>query len=289
MNEINMAKVFCGILMAAGLFVLIDMLTDLLFKAILIGADALDAAIRQREKKDPRLLLYSEISEGIHVLHGTALPMAVALVISVMVIRLTPVKESVVPVFMFLLWGTAAACLSNIHYFISCNAHAALFTNKFYAAYVSLQNLEKAFDEACASIPDGIIKGRCISAGKQLSRGLKWNDAVNELDDGTTSGKGLSIYLKLFEKNLSDPDESAASYYYKIFSEDARIIRNRMSAMKNAGLMLGIALLVYSAVVVYFQSSAWMPVSAAVFLSTGILLALMMISFRNMCIEGRLV
>ena len=289
MNEINMVKVFCGILMAAGMFVFVDMLADLLSKAILIGADALDAAIRQREKKDPRLLLYSEISGGIHVLHGTAFPMAVALVISVMVIRLNPVKESVVPVFMFLLWGTAAACLSNIHYFISCNAHAALFTNKFYAAYVSLQNLEKAFDEASASIPDGIINGRCISAGKQLSRGMKWNDAVNELDDGTTSGKGLSIYLKLFEKNLSDPDESVASYYYKIFSGDARIIRNRMSAMKNAGLMLGIALLVYSAVVVYFQSSAWMPVSAAVFLSTGILLALMMISFRNMCIEGNLV
>ena len=251
MNEINMVKVFCGILMAAGMFVFVDMLADLLSKAILIGADALDAAIRQREKKDPRLLLYSDISGGIHVLHGTAFPMAVALVISVMVIRLNPVKESVVPVFMFLLWGTAAACLSNIHYFISCNAHAALFTNKFYAAYVSLQNLEKAFDEASASIPDGIIKGRCISAGKQLSRGMKWNDAVNELDDGTTSGKGLSIYLKLFEKNLSDPDESVASYYYKIFSGDARIIRNRMSAMKNAELMLGIALLVYSAVVVY--------------------------------------
>ena len=289
MNEINMVKVFCGILMAAGMFVFVDMLADLLSKAILIGADALDAAIRQREKKDPRLLLYSDISGGIHVLHGAAFPMAVALVISVMVIRLNPVKESVVPVFMFLLWGTAAACLSNIYYFISCNAHAALFTNKFYAAYVSLQNLEKAFDEASASIPDGIIKGRCISAGKQLSRGMKWNDAVNELDDGTTSGKGLSIYLKLFEKNLSDPDESVASYYYKIFSGDARIIRNRMSAMKNAGLMLGIALLVYSAVVVYFQSSAWMPVSTAVFLSTGILLALMMISFRNMCIEGNLV
>ena len=289
MNEINMVKVFCGILMAAGMFVFVDMLADLLSKAILIGADALDAAIRQREKKDPRLLLYSEISGGIHVLHGTALPMAVALVISVMVIRLNPVKESVVPVFMFLLWGTAAACLSNIRYFISCNVHAALFTNKFYAAYVSLQNLEKAFDEACASIPGGIIKSRCISAGKQLARGMKWNDAVNELDDGTTCGKGLSIYLKLFEKNQSDPDESVASYYYKIFSGDARIIRNRMSAMKNAGLMLGIALLVYSAVVVYFQSSAWMPVSAAVFLSTGILLALMMISFRNMCIEGNLV
>ncbi len=288
MIEINMVKVFCGILMAAGLFVLMDMLADLLFKAILIGADALDAAIHRRDKKDPRLLLYSELSGGMHALHGTALPIAAAMLLGILEIRMNPGKESLIPAFMFLLWGTAAACLSNIRYFISCNAHAALFVNKFYAAYISLQNLERAFDEACASIPDGIIKGRCISAAKHMAVGMKWTDAVNELDDGTTCGKGLSIYLKLFEKNLSDPDESAASYYYKIFSGDARIIRKRMSAMKNAGLMLGIALLVYSAVVIYLQSSAWMPVSAAVFLSTGILLALLMISFRNFCIDGNL-
>ena len=286
MNDISMVKIFCGILMAAGVFVLVDMLADLLFKAILIGADALDAAIHQRDKKDPRLLLYSEISGGIHVLHGTALPIAAALVLSVLEIRMNPGKDSVIPAIMFLLWGTAAACLSNIRYFIRCNLHAALFTRKFYAAYVSMQNLEKAFDEACASIPDGIIKGRCISAGKHLARGMKWNDAVNVLDDGTTSGKGLSIYLKLFERNLCNPDESVASYYYKIFSDDARIIRNRMSAMKNAGLMLGIAMLMYSVSVVYCQSSVWTPISAAVFFSTGILLALLMISFRNMCVDG---
>ena len=123
MNEINMVKVFCGVLMAAGIFVFSDMFADLLLKAILIGADALDAAIHQRDKKDPRLLLYSEISGGIHVLHGTALPIAAALVLSVLEIRMNPGKDSVIPAIMFLLWGTAAACLSNIRYFIRCNSH----------------------------------------------------------------------------------------------------------------------------------------------------------------------
>ncbi len=287
MNEISNVKMVCGILMGTGILVIVNMLTDLLYKGILIGADALDAAIHQREKKDPRLLLYSEISGGIHGLHGTALPVTAALVLSAVYIRMAPQKESVIPIFLILLWGTAAACFANIRYSISCNLHTALFIKDFYAVYVSLQNREKAFDEACASIPDGIIKGRGISAGKHLARGMLWNSAVNELDDGTSNGKGLAIFLKLFGKDQADPDESAVNDYFEVFSENAFQIRNRLSAMKNAGLMLVIAVLIYTAVVVSLLSSGYVSVSTAVLLFTGILLAVMIISFRNICVDGR--
>ena len=98
MNEISNVKMICGILMGMGILVFVNMLTDLLYKGILIGADALDAAIHQREKKDPRLLLYSELSGGINGLHGTALPITAALVIGAVYIRMVPKKESVLPV-----------------------------------------------------------------------------------------------------------------------------------------------------------------------------------------------
>ena len=107
------------------------------------------------------------------------------------------------------------------------------------------------------------------------------------MDDGTASGKGLVIFLKLFGKDQSDPDENAVNDFFEIFSEKASQIRNRMFAMKNAGLMLVITILVFSAVVVSLLSSGLVPISTAVLLFIGILLAVMIISFRNMCIDGR--
>ena len=65
MNQIELVKKICGILMAGGTAVLLLMISDLLHKACVIGADALDAAIHNREKKDKRLLLYTGISNGI--------------------------------------------------------------------------------------------------------------------------------------------------------------------------------------------------------------------------------
>ena len=105
--------------------------------------------------------------------------------------------------------------------------------------------------------------------------------------DGTAGGKGLVIFLKLFGNDQADPSESAVKDYFDVFSEKASQIRNRMFAMKNAGLMLVIAILVFSAVVVSLLSSGLVPVSTAVLLFIGILLAVMIISFRNMCIDGR--
>ena len=62
MNQIETVKKICGILMAGGAAVLMFMISGLIHKAGVIGADALDAAIHNREKKDKRLLLYTGIS-----------------------------------------------------------------------------------------------------------------------------------------------------------------------------------------------------------------------------------
>ena len=65
MNQIGLVKKICGILMAGGAAVLLFMISDLVHKACVIGADALDATIHNRGKKDKRLLLYTGISGGI--------------------------------------------------------------------------------------------------------------------------------------------------------------------------------------------------------------------------------
>lgn len=289
MNQIELVKKICGILMAGGTAVLLLMISDLLHKACVIGADALDATIHNREKKDKRLLLYTGISNGIYGLHGMILPVAASLTASVILIWLNPVKKSVIPVVLILLWGTAAACNLNIRYYIKCNQHASLFIRKFFAAYVSLQNKEKAFDEACASIPDGAMKGRAIFAGKQLAKGVKWAGAVNQLDDAATSGKGLAICLKMFGSLQPDPDTNTIDYYSELFFGDAARIMKRELEMSNAELILFTALLVYSAVSIYCMVSALSAVSAAVLLAAGFLLAVMTVGYRNICIRGRFV
>ena len=287
MNQIDTVKKICGILMAGGTAVLLFMISDLMYKAWIIGADALDAAIHNREKKDKRLLLYTGISNGIYGLHGMLLPVAAAAAASVIFIRMNPVKTSVIPVLLICLWGTAASCSLNIRYIIKCNQHASLFIRKFYAAYVSLQNREKAFDEACASIPDGAMKGRAVSVGKQLSKGLEWKNAVSQLDDGTSGGKGLAICLKMFGNQQSEPDTDAVNYFSDLFSGDAAGIMKRSIEMSNAKLILFIALLVYTAVSLYCVLTSWSAVSAAVLLSAGTLLTAMTVSCRNICVRGR--
>ena len=84
MNQIDTVKKICGTLMAGGTAVLLFMISDLVHKACIIGADTLDAAIHNREKKDKRLLLYTGISNGIYGLHGMILPVAAAAAASVL-------------------------------------------------------------------------------------------------------------------------------------------------------------------------------------------------------------
>ena len=288
MNQIETAKKICGILMAGGTAVLLFMISGLICKACIIGADALDAAVRHRERKDPRLLLYTGLSNGIHGLHGMIIPAAAAAAASVIFIRLNPVKESVIPVVLICLWGTAAACRLNIRHTVRCGQHASLFIRKFNAAYVSLQNKEKAFDEACASIPGGALKDRAVSAGKQLSKGMKWDSAAGRLDDGTSCGKGLSICLKMFGNPDLEPDTDAVNSFSELFSDEAAGILKRTHDMSYAKRVLSASLLVYTAVSIRCVVSGLSAVTSAVLLSAGFLIAAMTVSWRNICVRGRL-
>ena len=130
MNLILLTGKICGMLMTAGSFLLFYMVSGLLFKGIVYAADAADAALRYRPGKDIRLLFNPGFTDGISALHGTILPLTAAAVISGILVWLNPEIETVIPVLLIGLWGTAAACNLNIRYCISFSAHGALFIKR---------------------------------------------------------------------------------------------------------------------------------------------------------------
>ena len=287
MNYFDVVKKLCGILMAAGTAVLLLMLSDLLYKAIVIGSDALDAAIHDREKKDPRLLLYSGITDGIHRGNGSTVPLSIAAVLGCMYFRIKPGKESVIPVLLILVWGIAVACYSNIRYYMNSNSHSALFIRKFFASFVTLQDRDKAFDAACAAIPDGDVRGKGISAGKLLAKGVTWKKAMSIFDNGIPGGKTMVICMNLPDNVQQKSDESVFGYFARTLSEEASECRKRIQSTSAASFMLLISILMYSVISLYNINSGLSAIRAAVLLSAGLFLCGMTFTYRNALIEAK--
>ena len=288
MNLIFLTGKICGMLMSAGSFMLLFMVSGLLFRGIVYAANAADAAIHHRPGKDIRLLLDSGFSDGISALHGTILPLTATVVISGVLVWLKPEKETVIPVFLICLWGTAAACNLNMRYHISFSAHGALFTKKFFASFVSLQDRAASLDNACISLPDGDIRKRGLSMSRKLSKGVPWSAAAGTFDNGEFCGKGLAICLKLYDDGMSGPDESVVQYIMGTLSETSAGIRSRITVLKSAGRMLLISIIVYSAACSYEMRTGMSSAATAVLLISGVLLAAASVLFRNACVSGRM-
>lgn len=108
-----------------------------------------------------------------------------------------------------------------------------------------------SFDEASAAIPEGNLRRRAISAGKQLSRGIPWNAAVKEVDNSSLSGKSLLICLNLYGMEQSEPYERVINFFAQGLSGHAAACRQRIKFIRKSGLMLLITMLMHSAVSLY--------------------------------------
>ena len=289
MNLIMLTGKICGMLMAAGSFLILLTVSGFLFRAIAAAADAADAAVHQLPGKDVRLLLNTGSSEDIYALHGTVLPLTAAGIISGILLWLKPEKETILPVFIACLWGIAAACNMNMRYFISFSAHGSLFISRFFAAYISSQDRAAALDSACLSLPEGDIRNRGLSMGRKLSKNVSWSEAVDIFDNGEFCGKGLGICLKLFDTGAGDPDESVVRYFSETLSVTSAGIRSRITALKSSGRLLLTSLIVYSAACSYELHSGATPATAAFLLISGVLLAAACVLFRNICVSGRMI
>lgn len=289
MNLILLTGKICGMLMAAGSFMFIFMVSDLLFRGIVYAANAADAAIHHRPGKDIRLLLDSGFSDGISALHGTILPLTATAVISGILVWLKPEKGTAIPVILICLWGAAAACNLNIRYRTSFSSHGALFIKKYFASFVSLQDRAASLDNACISLPEGDVRKRGLSMSRKLSKGVPWSEAAETFDNGEFCGKGLAICLKLYDDRISEPDESVVQFFMETLSDASAGIRSRITVLKSAGRMLLTSVIVYSAACIYEMRSALTPESAAVLLISGVLLAAASVLFRNVCVSGRMI
>ena len=275
-----------GLIMATGSLVLLLMLSDLLYKGILIAADAADAAIRNRERRDVRLLTDSGMTAA--EFHGTALPLLPALAVSWILRCFYPGKFTILLSALICMWGIGTACILNIRYCCSCNAHAVLFIRKFHAAITSCQDRRKALDEACAALPAGTVRSEGIAAGGMLTRGTVWPDAVRAFDNGMFSGKSLAVFLNLYAGSTPDPDESVVNVFAGTLEGLSSDIRERGNFLDGKLTVLAGTMLVFSVYSLFFIPGLLFDRIIPVILIISMVFSGTAVLFRNMCVKGRL-
>lgn len=289
MNSLLVKGKFGGLIMAAGSLVILLMLSDLLYKGILIAADAADAAIRNRKRRDFRLLIdsgnFGLISGGFH---GAAKALLPALAVTGILLCFYPGKNSVLLSAVICLWGIGFACVFNIRYCCSCSAHAGLFIRKFHASFTSCQNRVKALDEACAALPEGTVRSEGITAGGRLTGGTAWPDAVRAFDNGTFSGKRLAIFLNLYDGSPADPDETVVNAFAGTIEGLASGIRKRVNSLGRKWIVLAMTMLFYTFYTLFLVPEVLSDRKYTVILVIGMILAAASASYRNMCVKGRL-
>lgn len=287
MNSLLVKGKLGGLIMAAGSLVILLMLSDLLYKGILIAADAADAAIRNRDRRDVRLLTGSgNFSLISGVFHGTARTLLPALSLSGILLYFYPGKNSILLSAVICMWGIGFACVFNIRYCWSCSAHAGLFIRKFHASFTSCQDRGKALDEACAALPAGSVRSEGITAGGRLTGGTLWPDAVRVFDNGMLSGKGVAIFLNLYDSSAADPDEAVVNAFAGTFEGLASCIRNRVNFLGKKWIVLAMAMLFYTLYSFLLIFEVLPDRNYAVILVIGLILAASSVLYRNMCVKG---
>ncbi len=290
MNSLFVNGKLGGLFMTAGSSVLLLMLSDLLYKGIVIAADAFDAAVRNRERRNIILLIDSGssplVSSGYR---GSSLPLLITLTISGIILYLHPGMDSILFSEVIWMWGIAGACVANVRGCCSCSVHASLFVRKFYSAFASFQDRRKALDDACAALPEGEVRVNAVNAGDRLAGGAEWKEVVKAVDNGMFCGKGLAVFLTLYDSSYANPDEPAVSAFISAFAGIADGIKTRIGILYRTGLILCICMTVYTGTFAVLSNSALSAQASAAILITGLFLSSAVIFFRNVLVYGRLI
>ena len=138
-------------------------------------------------------------------------------------------------------------------------------------------------------MPDGSVRSGGIAASGRLTCGAGWSDAVRTFDNGMFSGKGLAIFLDLYDSSAADPDESVLNAFAGTFEGLAADIRDRTDFLRKKGFVLSAAMLTFTAYSLFFTPEISSDRLYAVILIIGAVLAATTVLFRNVCVNGRLV
>lgn len=285
MNHIAIVGRICGALMTLGSGGILLLLSNLLYRAIVIAADAADAAFHGQRRRDPEMLLDSGSGKGFRSIHGSV-PITAALILSGILIRLNPDIRAAAPVSLVLMWGVMASCHSDIRYRVSFCTHASLFARKFCSAYLSCTDCRKALESAVKAMPDGRVRRLGFDAAEKLSRGREWKAAVRVFDNGSFSGGGLTVILSLFGDDRNIPDEASVLCFASALTDSAESFRTRMSMLRNSRRMLLTAAAVFSAASTFRMMTGLSPAISAMLSAEGIILAAGAVMYRNVIVSG---
>ena len=287
MNIIDIAGRVCGILMTLGAGGILLLLSDLLYRLLVVAADAADAAVHGRRRKNPDLLLNSGVSAGFSGIHGSV-PVTAALIVSGILIWLDPDIRTAPPVSLILMWGVMMSCYADIRHRVFFCMHASLFAGRFCSAYHSFPDCRKALESASLAVPDGQIRRLGFEAAGKLDRGKEWKSAVRVFDNGSFSGKSLSVILSLFGDERNIPDEDSVLCFASSLSDLAETFRRRMSALDNSRRMLLTSAAVFSAVCIFRMMTGLSPAESALLSAAGIILAAGAVMYRNVIVNGEI-
>ncbi len=293
MSDLNVGKYAAGLLMAGGSCIVLLMLSDILYKALIIAGEFISARIHGREHTDyPKFMI---LSSGFGIgdfsgMNGVMLPLILGVFAGGFIFCTFGIKQAALPILVLLLWTVTWACLSNVQHHRSFNLHSVLLVKNFFACFVTSHSTQDAMVNAFSAIPPGAVKSGMKECIKQSEKNVPWERAIRVFDNGTFSGQVVSSYLNIFENsNAIITDEITASFTKDLAERAAGIIKNQKET-RSANLALLTASLVYTFV------SAWdiyagNTSGAHMFILyiAGIMLAAARLILRNAVVCGRLV
>lgn len=284
MYLIDAAGKICALLMAGGTLLILVMLSRALYIGILTAADAVEAAVEHRERRNARILT----DAGSLRLNGPARPLVFALVLSGLLIYYSPGKRSLLLAALICMWGAGGACFCSVRYCMDCSQQTALFIRIFHARFAACGDRTAAFEKTCAVLPEGPVRSMGIAACGKLAGGGSWSEAIRTLDDGTFCGKGLLVFLDLYGKTAAEPDEAAAGAFARAFEGLASQIRWRMDYLaKNMYILAGV-MGVHSVCALFLTGRCEPGDTFCAVLLISMILAASAVLIRNMCLNGRL-
>lgn len=293
MSDLNVGKYAAGLLMAGGSCIVLLMLSDILYRFLVVAGEFIAARIHGREQTD--YLKSIILSSGVGIddfsgMNGVMLPVIIGIFAGGFIFFTSGIKQAALPILIVLLWTVTWACLSNVQHHRSFNLHSVLLVKNFFACFVTSHSVQDAMVNAYNAIPSGAVKSGMKECIRRKEKNVPWERAVRVFDNGTFSGQVVSSYLNIFENsNAIITDEITASFTKDLAERADNIIKNQKETRAT-----NIALLTAS--LVYTFVSAWdiyagntSGTHMFILYIAGIMLAAARLILRNAVVCGRLV
>lgn len=293
MGTVNLNITIAAILMTAGSFIVLYMLSDALFAGLIYLGEAFNSwrTLGRKASRQKLAVLRTGITlDDINGMSGMAIPLVFFLFATGLTIIYVPGSIALWLYPLYGIWTVFWGCKSNISYNDRCSRHSGIFIRKFFAAYAAKMNTKEALAMTFSSMPNGFVKSAAKTAYGSLNHGTKWNTAIKAFANGTYSGNCIALYLDYFENSdISMTDELTASFS-KDLQAEASLLQELKNSFRAADRKLMFIRICYSIIAVSLILTG-MTGSAALLVMylLGIVLLAFTILNRNSTVSGDLI